>query len=104
MRTRPLVLLNGCHTAELTPQSPVHFVDTFAAARAGGVVGTEITLDQSMAGEAAEVFLREVATGDRVGVGEAMRRMRLHFLQKGNVLGLAYTAYCSADLRLILDG
>jgi hypothetical protein len=99
----PLVVLNGCHTAELTPQSPVSFVDQFAAANAGGVVGTEVTLEQPMAGEAAERLLRHFAGGD-VGVGEALRRMRLDLLAKGNLLGLAYTAYCSADLKLVRVG
>jgi hypothetical protein len=96
----PLILLNGCHTAELTPQSPVSFVDSFAAANAGGVIGTEITLDQRLANEAAELLWGHVAAGD-VGVGEAVRRLRCDLLDKGNLVGLAYTAYCSADLRLV---
>jgi hypothetical protein len=97
--TTPLVLLNGCHTAELTPQSPVSFVDCFAAANAGGVIGTEITLDQRLANEAGQLLLSHFASG--VGVGEAVRRMRCDLLNKGNLAGLAYTAYCSADLRLV---
>ncbi|MBX7554409.1 hypothetical protein K1Y78_42365 [Streptomyces sp. tea 10] len=97
--TSPLVLLNGCHTAELTPQSPVNFVDAFASAHASGVVGTEITLHQSLAGEAAELLLRHF-TGGQVGMGETVRRMRHDLLAKGNLLGLAYTAYCSSELRL----
>jgi hypothetical protein len=100
-RTRPLVLLNGCHTAELTPMTPVNFVDAFAGASAGGVIGTEITLDQAMAGEAAEFLLHELAS-QPVNVGEAVRRLRLHFISKGNLLGLAYTAYCAAELRVPL--
>jgi hypothetical protein len=98
-RTRPLVVLNGCHTADLTPLTPINFVDVFASAKAGGVIGTEITLDQVMAGEAAEFLLRGLAAS-QLSVGEAVRRLRLHFISKGNLLGLAYTAYCSADLRL----
>jgi hypothetical protein len=98
--TAPLVLLNGCHTAELTPQSPVSFVEALTNAHASGVVGTEITLEQPFANEAAESMLRHLASG-QVGLGEAMRRMRHDFLARGNLLGLAYTAYCSADLRLL---
>jgi hypothetical protein len=30
--------------------------------------------------------------------------MRLQLLAKGNVMGLAYTAYCSADLHLVGAG
>ncbi|MBE4740502.1 hypothetical protein [Streptomyces caniscabiei] len=97
--TTPVVLLNGCHTVELTPQSPVNFVDTFVSAHASGVIGTEITLHQSLAGEAAEHMLRHFG-GGRVGMGEVVRRMRHDLLAKGNLLGLTYTAYCSAELRL----
>ncbi|MGO9761041.1 MAG: hypothetical protein ACLP1Q_07265 [Solirubrobacteraceae bacterium] len=98
--TRPLVVLNGCHTAALTPLSPVNFVDSFAAAGASGLLGTEITLDQKMASEAAEVFFEHFMSSQCIGIGQALRRTRLHFVSKGNLLGLAYTAYCSADLKL----
>ncbi|MFD3480488.1 hypothetical protein [Streptomyces sp. NPDC058695] len=98
--TTPLIILNGCHTLELTPQSPVNFVDGFSTAHASGVIGTEITVIQSLAGEVTERILRHFAVGD-IGMGEAVRRMRHDLLAKGNLLGLAYTAYCSADLRLV---
>lgn len=98
--TKPLVFLNGCHTAELTPQSPVNFVDCFSQVGASGVIGTEITLDQAMAGEFAEVFFGHFGGPDGLGVGDALHRTRLHFLAKGNVLGLAYTSYCRAKLSL----
>ena len=84
---------------ELTPESLVNFADAFASAKAGGVIGTEITIEQRVANEAAEQFLLHF--GNKKPVGEALNRMRLHFLQKGNLLGLAYTAYCSSDLRLV---
>jgi hypothetical protein len=102
--TSPLVFINGCHTAELTPELLVNFVDSFIGVYAAGVIGTEILLLQQVANEAAEqvfIAINEKDQKDRyLGVGEALRRMRLHFLGKGNLLGLAYTPYCSADLRL----
>ncbi|MGH2939978.1 MAG: hypothetical protein ACRDPE_17850 [Solirubrobacterales bacterium] len=98
--TRPLVFLNGCHTTDLLPQTPVNFVDTFSQVGASGVVGTEITLAQEMASEGGEVFFRLLAGTPQMGVGEALRRTRVHFLGKGNMLGLAYTAYCRAELAL----
>jgi hypothetical protein len=98
-KTTPLVFVNGCHTMELTPESLVNFADAFSSANAGGVIGTEITIDQRVANEAAEQFLLHF--GSKKPVGEALHRMRLHFLEKGNLLGLAYTAYCSADLKLV---
>jgi hypothetical protein len=98
--TRPLVFLNGCHTTDLLPQTPVNFVDTFSQVGASGVVGTEISLVQGMASEAGEVFFGHLAGTPQMGVGEALRRTRVHFLGKGNMLGLAYTAYCHAELAL----
>jgi hypothetical protein len=100
----PLVFINGCHTVELTPEALVNFVDSFIGVYAAGVIGTEIILVQEVANEAAEELLavmnRKDKSGNPVGVGEALRQMRLHFLGKGNLLGLAYTPYCSAELKL----
>jgi hypothetical protein len=100
----PLVFINGCHTAELTPELLVNFVDSFIGVHAAGVIGTEILLLQEVAGEAAEQLFVTMQSknvdGEYFGIGKAMRQMRLHFLGKGNLLGLAYTPYCSADLKL----
>lgn len=98
--TRPLVILNGCHTAELTPNSPVNFVDGLSGAGAAGIVGTEITVSQRLAGEAVELMLDGLIT-QRLPVGEALHRMRARLLAKGNLLGLAYTTYSSNDLRFV---
>jgi hypothetical protein len=94
-----LVFINGCHTAEITPRTLVQFVDAFAGVFAAGVIGTEIAVHQQVAGEAAEEFWRRLQAG--ASVGEALRGMRVHLLRKNNLIGLAYTAYCSADLRLV---
>jgi len=96
--TSPLVFINGCHTAELTPDLLVNFVDTFVGVYASGVVGTEVLLHQQVAGEAAVEFLAGLQASK--SVGQALREMRLHFLSKGNLMGLAYTPYCSAELTL----
>jgi hypothetical protein len=101
-KTSPLVFINGCHTVEITPESLLSFVDSFTAANAAGVIGTEITLEQKLAGEAAELFFAQFR-GSR-NVGEALHLMRIRLLKKGNLLGLAYTAYCSADLKLVGPG
>jgi hypothetical protein len=95
----PLVFINGCHTADTTPQTLVNFVDTFSTGlKAAGVIGTEITLHQLVANEVGEVFLRAFQRGK--SVGESLRQARASLLRKGNLLGLVYTAYCSADLKL----
>jgi hypothetical protein len=89
-------------TAELTPEALLTFVDTFAKAYAAGVIGAEISVTQAFASEAAEVFFNAFHRPG-VTVGEALLAMRLHFLRKGNLLGLVYTAYCSAALQLVSE-
>ena len=61
-------------------------------------IPTEITLHQLVANEFAQTFLEEFRAG--VSVGAAMHRARVELLKKGNLLGLVYTAYCTADLQL----
>jgi hypothetical protein len=97
-KVSPLVFINGCHTIDLIPEALVDFVDAFSLTYASGVIGTEITIHQRIAGEAAEQFLKNFS--DQLPVGQALQRMRLNLLSKGNLMGLAYTAYCSADLAL----
>ncbi len=97
--TEPLVFINGCHTAELTPDSLVNFVDRFIEAGAGGVIGTEVAISQDLASEAALQFFSCLLEYNW-NVGEAIHRIRNHFLSKGNMMGLAYTPYCSANLYL----
>jgi hypothetical protein len=95
---RPLVVLNACQTSEIVQSSMATFVSNFIGAGASGVVGSETLLEQGSAAHAMEVFLREFCTG--VPVGTAIRTMRWELLATGSLLGLAYTPYCSADLRL----
>jgi hypothetical protein len=97
--TSPLVFINGCHTAELTPQVLVNFVDTFVGVKAAGVIGTEIMLHQRVANEAAQIFFDHFKN-PKCSVGRALQQMRRSLLLKGNLLGLAYTPYCSTDLKL----
>jgi len=97
--TSPLVFINGCHTAEITPDSLVNFVDTFVGVYAAGVIGTEIVLDQRIANEAAATFFYYFKD-QKCSVGRALQQVRRTFLLKGNLLGLVYTPYCSVDLHL----
>ncbi|WP_316742920.1 CHAT domain-containing protein [Streptomyces sp. MK7] len=94
----PLVFLNGCHTTDDTPGTWLTFVDVFSSLGASGVIGTEISVGQNFAGEVAQSFWRHFLAG--LTVGESLHRVRAELLGKGNLLGLAYTAYCCADLRL----
>lgn len=95
----PLVILNGCHTAEATSRTLNSFVPAFVQrAGASGVVGTEVTLEQGLAGWAMEQFLRSLAGATTVG--EAVHRLRWTMIRQGNVMGFAYTPYCLANLAM----
>lgn len=96
----PLVFLNGCGTAALTPRDIVTFVDAFAGLNAAGVIGTEISVHQRVAGEVALRFYDLFTGARRLSVGEALHRTRIDLLRKGNIAGLIYTPYCSMDLTL----
>jgi hypothetical protein len=100
----PLVFINGCHTAELEVDALVSFVDAFTILGAAGVLGTEITIHQQVANEVAERFFRHLQDDEGNAVGEALRRTRLDLLGKGNLMGLAYTPFCSLSLRLAVKG
>ena len=94
----PLVFINGCHTTDITPEGLASLVEVFINQYAAGVIGTEISVDQRLAAEVAETFFHHLSLN--CTVGESLRAMRFQLLAKGNLLGLAYTPYCSADLRI----
>jgi hypothetical protein len=71
----------------------------FVGSRAAGVIGTEVSMHQQVANEAAQELLRGMRA-DRATVGRALQQMRRALLAKGNVMGLAYNAYCSEGLSL----
>jgi hypothetical protein len=96
---RPLVFINGCHTTSLEPEVALDFVSAFVEnADAAGVIGTEITIFESLASAFAEEWLRRMLAGENLG--RAIRGARLKLLQEGNPLGLVYIPYALASLHL----
>jgi hypothetical protein len=99
-RVRPLVFINACHSAEINPDTLVSYLDAFVGtANAAGLIGTEVRVDQDLAMDVAEQFFRSLFRG--ATVDGALHAVRLDFLAAGNLLGLVYTPYCMADLRLV---
>jgi hypothetical protein len=94
----PLVFINGCQTARLSPGQILSFVNTFSAFGASAVIGTEVSIRLSMAVEVAERLLDDIAAGHTIGA--AIHAIRWHFTNKGNLLGLAYTPYGLSNLTL----
>jgi hypothetical protein len=96
--TRPIVFINGCHTADIRPDVTLNFVLSFAKIGANAVIGTEITVETDVAVEIAKILLSKIANG--AFVGDAIRDMRWDMFKKGSLFGLAYTPYCLADLHI----
>ncbi len=98
--TQPLVFLNGCHTTALTPEGVMNLAGGFVVeGNAAGVIGTEITMFEPLAGPFAEECLRRFLAGTELG--EAVHGARLALLAKGNPLGLAYVPFAVPGLRLV---
>jgi hypothetical protein len=99
---RPLVFVNACHSLAIYPETLVSYLDALVgAARAAGVIGTEVKVAQNLAMDVAEQFFGLLFDGTHT-VESALRAVRMDYLRNGNLLGLVYTPYCWAELRLAL--
>ncbi len=99
-QTHPLVFLNGCHSAALSPSAAFSYATGFLqTAHASAVLGTEIAVFESLAVAFAEECLRRFVT-DRRPLGEAVLGTRIALLERGVPLGLAYLAFGPTDVRL----
>ena len=98
--TRPLVFLNGCHSAALAPDAAFSYATGFLqTAHASAVVGTEIAVFEGLAVAFAEECLRRFVV-DRQPLGRAVRGARLALLEQGVPLGLVYLAFGPTELHL----
>ena len=95
----PLVFVNGCHTAEVKPDDLLSILRILVWSGASGVIGTEIPVPEVLARAVGSGLLARIVNHDQLG--QAMRTQRLALLERGNVLGLAYTPYGFAKLKLI---
>ena len=95
----PLVFINACESAELSPLFYNGFVPYFMAKGARGVIGTECKTPVLFAIEWANAFFDKFLDG--ATVGETVLELRQDFLRKhGNPLGLIYAIHCDADTRI----
>jgi hypothetical protein len=92
--SRPLVILNMCESAQITPTLSDSFIHFFLDRGARGVIGTECP----MTVEFANVFSESLLTGLLAGqtIGNALLQARRKFIGLRNPLGLAYTLFGSA--------
>jgi hypothetical protein len=103
----PLVFLNMCESAQVLPSLSDGFIPFFIDYGARGVLGTECPMTSTFADPFARRFFRRFFQGQ--AIGKILMDLRREFLNLGtdqegkplgNPLGLAYTLYCDADIRL----
>ena len=96
---KPLVFINACESAELSPAFYDGFVPYFMAKGARGVVGTECKIPALFGAEWARRFFGRFLGGETLG--EAFFALRREFLKKnGNPLGLLYAVHCDGDTQI----
>jgi elongation factor Tu len=94
---RPVVFLNMCESAQVLPGLTESFVTFFLDRRARSVIGTECPMTSQFAHPFSACLLSELLEG--APLGEALRRARVHFIERRNPLGLAYTLFGSGTTR-----
>ncbi len=96
----PLVFINACESAEMSPLFYDGFVPYFMGKGARGVIGTECQTPAIFAAEWARRFFDSFLEGK--SVGDVFLELRREFYEKhNNLLGLLYALYCDGDTRLV---
>ncbi|MEO5843457.1 MAG: CHAT domain-containing protein [Caldimonas sp.] len=99
LRGKPLVFINACESAEMSPAFYDGFVPYFMAKGARGVVGTQCKTPALFAVEWAKRFFERFLDG--AAIGEVFLALRREFLEShGNPLGLLYAVHCDGDTRI----
>jgi hypothetical protein len=97
---QPLVFINACESAELSPEFYDGFVPYFVNKGARGVIGTECETPALFAEEFAyRFFARFLKAEDSLGEIFLALRREFYFSQN-NLLGLVYALYVDGDTRL----
>jgi HEAT repeat protein len=94
LSSQPLVFLNMCESAQVTPSLADSFVHFFLDRGARTVIGTECPMTVEFADPFARFFLAAMMAGEPVG--SVLLRARRYFAERSNPLGLAYTLFGSA--------
>ncbi|OQA54757.1 MAG: PBS lyase HEAT-like repeat protein [Euryarchaeota archaeon ADurb.Bin294] len=93
-RTKPIVFLNMCESAQVIPNLEKSFIHIFLNRGASCVIGTECPMPSMFACPYAIHVFKGLLNGDSVGLSAL--KASSHFMkEKHNPLGLAYTIYGS---------
>ena len=95
----PLLFINACESAELSPYFYDDFLTYFVTRGARGAIGTECKIPAVFASEWADRFFKRFLSGR--SLGKLFLELRREFYYKhNNLLGLAYALYCDADTQI----
>jgi hypothetical protein len=95
----PLVMLNGCGTTGFSAHGTSQFIAELVDRRqAAAVVGADVPVAEALASEIGVAVIGAVVDGKPLG--QALQLAQRQLLSKRNPLGLVYTLYGSADLKL----
>lgn len=98
LKQAPLVFLNACESAELSPYLYDGLVPYLINRGARGVLGTEVETPAYFAAEFARAFLERFTRGDQP-LGELLLDLRRSYLgEKHNLMGLLYALYSSGHV------
>jgi len=92
------VFINGCDTIGMSPDDLLSFNEILVWSKAAGVMGSEITIPETLGRAVGQQFLQQFVVGGTVG--DVVRRLRLELLAGFNPLGLAFTPYSLAKLHI----
>src|SRR5581483_9518739 len=99
LASAPLVFINACESAELSPLFYSGFMPYFVDKGARGLIGTECPIPALLAMDWAGKFFDQFLAGKALGqVFLDLRRD--YFFNHHNILGLLYAVYCDADTQI----
>ncbi len=97
---KPVIFINACESAELSPEFYDGFVPYFVNKGARGVIGTECETPALFAEEFANRFFRRFLAAEQ-SLGEIFLEMRREFFfNHHNIMGLLYALYIDGDTAL----
>lgn len=100
LKQAPLIFLNACESAKLSPYFYDGLVPYLITRGARGVLGTEAEIPALFAAEFARELLAKFVGGAQP-IGELLLELRRkHLFKNHNVLGLLYALYCNADVAV----
>ncbi|MFN8498595.1 MAG: CHAT domain-containing protein [Anaerolineae bacterium] len=97
----PLVFINACESADLSPLFYNGFMPYLVRKGARGMIGTECQVPARFAESWAEAFFTEFLKGEK-SLGQIFLDLRRDFyFNHKNILGLLYALYCNGDTQVV---